>query len=143
MGEVVEGGQRGGEPPRAGQLAELCGKRGPVGVLELWAELRQRRGGGAGVDQMRAGARGGSTDMVMMSTGASWAICAVTTAAATSAAAELRWNASLQVRHLWGRADEERAVGWEERTPRRRNARRKSATKTAAAGEEGHIRRSQ
>jgi hypothetical protein len=47
---------------------------------------------------------------------------------------------SLQVRHTWGRAGEEHVVGWLEGTPRRRNARRKSATKMAAAREEGHRR---
>jgi hypothetical protein len=45
---------------------------------------------------------------------------------------------SLPVRHAWGQAGEEHVVGWEEGTPRWRNARRKSATKTAAAGEKGH-----
>jgi hypothetical protein len=56
VGEVVQEGQRGGEPPSAGQAAQLGGER--AGILGLWAEFRLRRArGGGGAGEMRAGAR--------------------------------------------------------------------------------------
>ena len=54
VGEVVEEGERGREPPRAREAAELGGQRG--GVLGVRTELCLRgAGGGRGADELRAG----------------------------------------------------------------------------------------
>jgi hypothetical protein len=54
VGEVVKEGERGREPPRAREAAELGGQR--VGVLGVRTELRLRRAGsGGGTDQLRPG----------------------------------------------------------------------------------------
>jgi hypothetical protein len=54
VGEVVEEGERGREPPRAREEAEFSGQR--RGVLGVRTELSLgRAGGGGGADELRAG----------------------------------------------------------------------------------------